>query len=683
MGIELNNEQIDCIYKMEHWWKDSTNQLFQITSKAGCGKAMPNDTVIPTPTGDKLLGNIKVGDYVFNRFGKPVKVLGVYPQGELDAYEVRFDDGRTAICNDEHLWSVVTGFGNLKTYTLREIINMGIKNPEHRKYYKFAIPNSKAVYYPTKGYLTSPYVVGGIASDEANENESEYHGIPEEYFFGDEEQRWELVQGLFDVGGTIYNTYTHDLIYRTSCTKLMNEIRRLLWSLGCPTTVDICNYTNSRKCIWRYKINVKVPDDIKPRFFTVPDKKNIALDSTKYRKTHSHEVTYIKDIVNLNRKIEMTCIYVEDPEHLFIANDFIVTHNTTIVRYLIERLGLSHDEVLFMAFMGKAALQLARNGLPAKTIHSAIYTYEKVLARDDNGKIIFKENGKPKMVSQFIKKDHLNKKIKLLVVDEGSMVSEKTALDILSFGLPVIVLGDLNQLPPVFGKSFFLQNPDVTLTKIMRQAENDPIVWLADEILSNRDLKIGVYGNSAVIRKEDLSDYYFRTSDIILTGTNRLRYNINNYCREEIKEIKRLEYPHIGEKVICRKNNWDKCIDDNLYMTNGTTGFVENIYRDSFNGKTMTMDFRPDFSKKYFKNVTFAYKHMYEVPGQEEQEESFVDVYNDKMEYAYAITTHSSQGSSWKKVLYLKEDMMRNKSDMKKLNYTAITRASESIIIVV
>ena len=50
---------------------------------------------------------------------------------------------------------------------------------------------------------------------------------------------------------------------------------------------------------------------------------------------------------------------------------------TFLVRYLIDRVGLSYDEVLFVAFMGKAASQLARNGLPAKTIHSAIYKYEK------------------------------------------------------------------------------------------------------------------------------------------------------------------------------------------------------------------------------------------------------------------------------------------------------------------
>jgi exodeoxyribonuclease-5 len=216
----------------------------------------------------------------------------------------------------------------------------------------------------------------------------------------------------------------------------------------------------------------------------------------------------------------------------------------------------------------------------------------------------------------------------------------------------------------------------------MRQAEDDPIVRLADDILNGKELHPGIYGNSAVINRSDININYFTKSDIILCGTNKTRFNINNFCRSDIKKIIKLEYPHIGEKVICRKNNWDKCIDDTLYMTNGTTGYVENIYRDSFNGKTMCMDFRPDFSKKCFKNVTFSYKHMYEIPGTQNDEDSFIDKFNDKMEYAYAITVHSSQGSQWDKVLYFMENMMRTELDRRRLNYTAITRAAKQIVIV-
>lgn len=357
------------------------------------------------------------------------------------------------------------------------------------------------------------------------------------------------------------------------------------------------------------------------------------------------------------------------------------TGKTTVIRYFIDRLNLELENVLFVAFMGKAASVMARNGLPATTIHSAIYDFKEKYARDENNKIIFKSNGKPKLVNYFEIKDHISKKIKLIVLDEGSMVDKKIGEDLISFGIPIIVLGDLNQLPPVYGDSFFLKNPDTVLTQIMRQSENNPICWLSQEVLSGRKLKQGVYGHSSVIKKRDLTDYHFRNADIILTGTNRLRYHINNYCREELKGIKKLEYPHMGEKVICRKNNWSQRIDDNIFLTNGTTGFVDYIYRDSFNKRTMKMDFRPDFTNKIFKNIEFDYNHMYAIP-EEENETPFGYLY-DKMEYAYAITVHSSQGSQYNNVLFLYEDFMRDPEDKKRMLYTGITRAVQNVTIVI
>ena len=351
-----------------------------------------------------------------------------------------------------------------------------------------------------------------------------------------------------------------------------------------------------------------------------------------------------------------------------------------LIKYFIERIGLKLENVLFVAFMGKAASILARNGLPGKTIHSAIYDYVERVARDDEGHIIFKENGRPKIEHKFELKDHISKKIKLIVVDEASMVDPKIGADLLSFGIPVVALGDLNQLPPVFGKPFFLQHPNVVLRQIMRQAEGSPIIYLCNEILEGHNLNYGVYGNSAVIRKNEITDYHWRHADVVITGTNKLRFNINNFYRTEIFNIKKLEYPHINEKVVCRKNNWNQCIDDNIYLTNGTYGFVDYIYRDSYNGKTMKMDFRPDFTKSVYKGIEFDYKHMYARPGIEDDENPF-GFYYDKMEYAYALTCHSMQGSQAPFILYLDEEFM-SKEDMKKLRYTAISRAEEQIVIV-
>ena len=346
---------------------------------------------------------------------------------------------------------------------------------------------------------------------------------------------------------------------------------------------------------------------------------------------------------------QIYCVY--DLEHWWHRRDKQVfeisggagTGKTTVINYFINRIGLKKSNVLFLAYMGKAASVLQRNGLPGKTIHSAIYDYTEDFARDEDGKIIIKNNGKPKLTWKFELKEKIGKKIKLIVVDEGSMVEGKIGQDLLSFSIPIVVLGDLNQLPPVFGEPFFLKNPDVVLTKVMRQAEGNPIIYLAQQVLNGQELKHGVYGNSAVISKKDLTEFQIKKADIILTGTNKLRYNINLFYRERLKKISHLEYPHVGEKVICRKNNWSRFIGKDIYLTNGMTGYVDNIHRDSFNGKSMKMDFRPDFTKKVFKNVEFDYEHMYELPGEVKMESKYAN-YRDKMEYAYAITTHSCLG---------------------------------------
>lgn len=355
------------------------------------------------------------------------------------------------------------------------------------------------------------------------------------------------------------------------------------------------------------------------------------------------------------------------------------TGKTTLVRYLIDRLGLSFDEVLFVAYMGKAASQLARNGLPAKTVHSAIYRYEKVVARDENNKMIFKPNGSPLMVGKFFLKERIGKKIKLIVLDEAPTLNEEISKDLLSFGIPVIALGDLNQLPPVFGKSYFLQNPNVILTQIMRQAEGNPIVWLSQQVLNDIPLKTGVYGRSAVINRNDLTDYHFKHADVVLTGTNALRTNVNNLFREKYKGIKNLSYPYVGEKVVCRKNNWNREIDKGIFLTNGTAGTIEYVDRSSYNGKSILIDFHPEFAKSDFKNLKVNYNMLMGLES--ESEKNKYDFGMDYFEFAYAITVHLSQGSQYPNVLFLNERFL-NDTDYKRFLYTAITRAIESITIV-
>lgn len=113
-------------------------QLSCFSSPSGEGKAQPVNTIIPTPKGYVRLGDIKVGDYVYDRYGKPTKVLGVYPQGIMDEYKIILEDGRNTICNNNHLWSIFEKNNILKTVDTNEIIKLLNNN------IKINIPNFKS-----------------------------------------------------------------------------------------------------------------------------------------------------------------------------------------------------------------------------------------------------------------------------------------------------------------------------------------------------------------------------------------------------------------------------------------------------------------------------------------------------------------------------------------------------------
>ena len=80
-------------------------KIVMLKGVSGSGKGQPINSIIPTPNGDKKIGKIKVGDYVFGANGKPTKVLGVFPRGMLPVYKVTFEDGSNLIVDGDHIWT--------------------------------------------------------------------------------------------------------------------------------------------------------------------------------------------------------------------------------------------------------------------------------------------------------------------------------------------------------------------------------------------------------------------------------------------------------------------------------------------------------------------------------------------------------------------------------------------------
>ena len=347
------------------------------------------------------------------------------------------------------------------------------------------------------------------------------------------------------------------------------------------------------------------------------------------------------------------------------------TGKTSIIRHFIKMIGLELTNVKFVAFTGKAALVMHSKGLPATTIHKLIYdTFE------EEYEVMDKEGNKRKKTRlKFVKKTSLDESIKLIVLDECSMISDKLWDDLLSFNIQVIVLGDPGQLPPVQGKSPFDNlDPDAFLDEVVRQAEGDPIVHLATLARQGKRLQYGNYGpNAYVDRLDNIRDSDLLQSDIVITTTNQLRDDLNNYIRG-LKGFKS-KLPEINDKLICRKNNWDEGTSS-CPLVNGLIGYNQEIIEISNDGKTFDMVFKPEISKKTMSlscNVD-----IFNAQNNNARQEIIKNRYSkgEMFEFGYAITSYLSQGSEYNDVT-IYHVPFGNNDLRRKLLYTEITRSQK------
>lgn len=354
---------------------------------------------------------------------------------------------------------------------------------------------------------------------------------------------------------------------------------------------------------------------------------------------------------------------------------------TSVVYETVRELGIDPDCVMYMAYVGKAAMALAMKGNNAKTIHGSIYDLTPIPILDDKGEPVTK-NGRMVTRMGFTLKPFLDPKIRLIVVDEGSMVNKKIREDILSFGLPVLVLGDLNQLPPVFGDPAFLLKPDYILTKIERQKEDDPIVKLSQMAIRGEEIQHGKYGPMCFVIPKNIPEEklqnLMKSSDIIICGKNLTRQNINNYYRSKILGIENHNVPIVGDKIICRRNNWKLSIGSGIHLINGLIGYIDNMYLDTYNKRSMHIDFRPEFMTEQFERIDMDYPYLFKDLTDKETDNRFA--YYNQFQFAYAISAHLSQGSQYNKVLVYDEHM-GNRNYYSKWLYTSITRAVSGLVL--
>jgi len=353
------------------------------------GKAQPLYSKIQTPYGEKTMGEMNVGDEVFTIDGSVTKITDVFPQGVKDIYEVTFSDGSKTRCSEDHLWSVRTnkmkflGKGFNRVMTLGEIKKdyFSVMKDKYR-HPKFEIPIASAVEFEKREVPLDPYLLGlllgdgyicgnvvGFSNTEGDVLEkiekisfekygcsfvknSEYNCthnikkpdgeyrnpirtkllelgllglksrdkfIPKKYLYNDYHTRLSILQGLMDTDGHI--SQEGQVNFSSTSLQLIENVKWLVHSLGGLATIHEDIRIGKESYYLIIRANGFVP---------VTSEKH----SPKFEKHNPNLTRFISNIEYVGKE-ECQCIKVEDDSELYLTDEFIVTHNSTLFRDLI------------------------------------------------------------------------------------------------------------------------------------------------------------------------------------------------------------------------------------------------------------------------------------------------------------------------------------------------------------
>lgn len=350
------------------------------------------------------------------------------------------------------------------------------------------------------------------------------------------------------------------------------------------------------------------------------------------------------------------------------------TGKTTLIAVLRRELAKLEDglKVGFASYTGKAA----------RVLHSKLHQLKVIYPKDTVGTIhslIYSPevNDKEEIIG-WIKKDKIDRH--LIIIDEASMVDEMIWQHLLSYKVPIIVVGDHGQLPPISGRFNLMQKPELRLEKIHRQAEGNPIIRLSKQVRETGTIPAGSYSdtvkkfdrNSSDVSEsmtELLSNYTPNT--LILCGYNTTRRRLNNYIRTSLGFES--ESPQVGDRVICLRNNHKKRI------FNGMLGTIRTIESNDENWYYAEIEM--DGEEKLYKGLISVKQFNSEKALNFTKKRSEI-MKGDLFDFGYALTVHKAQGSQAKRVI-LFEERFKQMSDeeWRRWLYTAVTRAEEELYI--
>lgn len=269
------------------------------------GKALLDSELIYTPYGPKKIGFADIGDIIYGDDGKLTTVVGVYPQGFVDMYKVTFEDGRSIVCCGQHQWKVKY-HGDYKVMSTMGII--------HSDFHKMTIDIGEAVDFPERRWLMSPQLLGSLTASFLCGSTDRIFELSnkemDDIIYSSKKQKELFISSFMKIScGISTGDDRFKVVYKSEY--IISFVRRIFWSMG---------------------------------YYCVMDGDDMYISKT-------HNRLRISDI-DYYGKYKATCIEVDNKSHQFLATNFVVSHNTTIMSSLLQMnatmtIGLSHSVVGF------------------------------------------------------------------------------------------------------------------------------------------------------------------------------------------------------------------------------------------------------------------------------------------------------------------------------------------------
>jgi exodeoxyribonuclease-5 len=345
----------------------------------------------------------------------------------------------------------------------------------------------------------------------------------------------------------------------------------------------------------------------------------------------------------------------------FSLGGYAGTGKTTVIKAILEQAKQQGIDCAVAAFTGKAVNVLQRKDIrEAQTLHSLIYD---CVPRKDGG-------------MDFIRKQRLEEDNDLIIVDEASMVSTDLYSDLKLFNKKLLFVGDPGQLEPVGDNPNLMAIPNFVLNKIHRQAENSPIITLANDIRLGAPLKLKPKSNGlGVILKSDYRIPDAAEYNQIICAKNATKAKVNAGYRKYL--IRPMNEIMVGDKLIVLRNN------PAFGVFNGMIVFITEIHKDESRPAYWTCTLKDEVNRVYPRVPIWKEPYLRDL-GKEVFPPCIDGYKGPKVVYSdfgYCITCHKSQGSEWDKVLVWDEWMPPSVWDMKRWRYTAITRAAKELTV--